>query len=399
VYNSFPEWAEVHVEGLSGELDVPATVAVNVVDPPDPAAPIATVLARLRLGHIFFNETTLREEVEILPLADQSILACTESTAQSGWLGRLASLFSPNTLIADPGELGGKLSSFSEVGGVDPASDTKIGIAPTNTSLNDQQSVTLTATVQSVASPVTGTLNAIPAGDSLEFLVDGVDWAHAATSASGQASLTLKCGVDIGAGSHTVDVHYRRTDTHAESSTTDPDSPTGTATVSCLTTFTPINFDRGPDGNPLKNGEIVNTIYQSLGVTFSRNRTASQNQCGTQDEVYAVSDPATGKFASPPRVVSLCSSGDSRISAGTNAHGWIRADFPVAKSQVCIAVFPATGGHKGEIRAFNASGGQIGSSSGQGTELCVSATGIRRVEFSGVPSGSKLAKFDNLRFR
>jgi hypothetical protein len=399
IYNSWPLWGAIHVEGLIGELDPAATVATLLVDPPDPAAPIAAVAARARLGHIFFNETTLREEVEILPLPDQSILSCNPSTAQTGWVGRLASLFSPTSLIANPGELGGKLSSFSEIGAVDPASDTKVGIAPSNTSLNDQQSATLTATVQSVASPVTGTLNPIPAGDSLEFLVDGVVWSQAVTNASGQASLTLKCGVDIGAGSHTVDAHYLRTDTHAESSTADDDSPTGSATVSCLTTFTPINFDRGPDGNPLKNGEIVNTIYQSLGVTFSRNRTASQNQCGTQNAVYAVSDPATGHFASPPRVVSLCASGDSRISAGTNAHGWIRADFTVAKSQVCIAVFPATGGHKGEIRAFNASGVQIGSNSGQGTDLCVSATGIRRVEFSGAPSGSRLAKFDNLRFR
>lgn len=408
--NSFARWFDLNVQGFSvTEFDPPATAAVWVDEYPIPPAPIAAVEARLYLFHKFFNVATNRYEVEILEKADQllGLAATCNQSARSGWKGKLASLFLPANLIANPGETGGKLSPFgSPLGAGDGASNTQTAIEPNNTVLDDKQTATLTATVTTVAGPAglggDGTPDDLTAGDPLEFLVNGEVWSQATIDAAGQASLQLKCGVDIGPGTHTVDAHYLRTERHAESWTTDQSSPTGSATVVCNSAFTPINFDRDPDGRPIPNRAVVNTIYQSLGVTFSRFRdNENQRLCGTGNDVYAVTDPAAGNFSTPPRGVSLCASGDSRISAGTNNHGWVQLDFEFfTPSTVCVDMFPTTANNKGTIVAYKADGTMVDSKTqpnptNKGATVCVSGSGIRWVRFSGDPG---FQKFDTVRF-
>ncbi len=120
----------------STTLAEPATVAVCVVDPPDPAAPDEDEQANLALGHVI-GEGTEGAEVEILPDAPPGDFALDCEGASSGdeppvaigslrwWSERAGSAFEPVSdflvapLLANPGERRGLITAFSPVGGID----------------------------------------------------------------------------------------------------------------------------------------------------------------------------------------------------------------------------------------------------------------------------------------
>jgi hypothetical protein len=120
----------------STTLAEPATVAVCVVDPPDPAAPSEEEQGNLALGHVI-GEGTEGAEVEILPDAPPGDFALDCEGASSGeeppveigslrwWGERAGSAFEPvsdflvTRLLANPGERRGLITAFSPVGGID----------------------------------------------------------------------------------------------------------------------------------------------------------------------------------------------------------------------------------------------------------------------------------------
>ncbi|MGH7570332.1 MAG: hypothetical protein ACREMK_00620 [Gemmatimonadota bacterium] len=119
----------------SAPLAEPATVAVCVVDPPDPAAPDEDELANLALGHII--QGSEGDSVEILPDAPPGDFAldCEGASSEDPppveivslrwWGERVASAFEPvseylvSPLLANPGERRGLMTAFSPVGGID----------------------------------------------------------------------------------------------------------------------------------------------------------------------------------------------------------------------------------------------------------------------------------------
>lgn len=169
----------------------------------------------------------------------------------------------------------------------------------------------------------------------------------------------------------------------------DPQSLTFTATALVDVT---INFDLAPDATPIASGTAVNTIYTSQGVTFQR--AGPGTLCGP--DIYANDDHPGGGFGSLPNVVSTCTEGTaSDISA--NGFGRIRADFAAAANSACIEVQPVEEGYFARIEALDGDGESLGSSTsspGVVETLCISATGIRAVLFSG--DGDNFARFDNL---
>jgi hypothetical protein len=154
-----------------------------------------------------------------------------------------------------------------------------------------------------------------------------------------------------------------------------------------------INFDVGPDGDTqVADGAVVNTLYAPLGITFQHAGTGAT--CGSTN-VYANSDPP-GEWGTFPNAVSLCGL-NIASDISENTFGLIRADLATAAEQVCINVLPDNVDDFARIDAFNAVGALIESSSsspGVTGVLCVSASGIRRVEFSG--AGDTFARFDDL---
>jgi hypothetical protein len=157
-------------------------------------------------------------------------------------------------------------------------------------------------------------------------------------------------------------------------------------------TNTIINFDFGPDGETtVANGTVVNTLYSSLGVTFQHAGTGAS--CGSTN-VYANSDHP-GTWGSSPNTVSLCGL-DIASDISENTFGLIRADLTTSAEQVCINVLPDNAADFARLDAFDGAGTQIGSASsvaGATQQLCVSASGIRRVQFSG--DTDKFARFDD----
>lgn len=165
-----------------------------------------------------------------------------------------------------------------------------------------------------------------------------------------------------------------------------------------------INFDVGPDGEtPVAHGTVVNTLYASKGVTFQKAGTAIS--CASSPDVYASVNHTGSEYTdvvSQPNVVTLC--GPSIASdISENTFGLIQADFIAPAAHVCIDVIPvpndgvAPDDNFGRLEAFDGTGSSLGSVTSDPTvagPLCVTATGIRRVQFSG--AGSKFAWFDNL---
>ncbi|MGH9336616.1 MAG: carboxypeptidase-like regulatory domain-containing protein [Vicinamibacteria bacterium] len=120
----------------SSSLAEPATVAVCVVDPPDPEAPDEMEMENLALGRVV-DEGTEDARVEILLDAPPGgfALNCTDASSNGPpevdivslrwWGERAASAFEPvsdflaSPLLANPGERRGLITAFSPVGGID----------------------------------------------------------------------------------------------------------------------------------------------------------------------------------------------------------------------------------------------------------------------------------------
>jgi len=151
-----------------------------------------------------------------------------------------------------------------------------------------------------------------------------------------------------------------------------------------------INFDTDPLDDPVPNGTAVDSLYSTMGVTFSA---TNPDKCG--GSVFA-SDQCSAPAVSAPNVVTLCNSGCADIAE--SSWGLVRADLTEASSAVCVDFVPAEEGELGVLRAYDAVGNLLDTavSSGGPETLWVTVAGIRRVEFSGL-AGS-FGFFDNLSF-
>lgn len=153
-----------------------------------------------------------------------------------------------------------------------------------------------------------------------------------------------------------------------------------------------VSFDTAPDGSALVSGTAVNTLYSAWGVTFEAVRCPS---CGTDPNVYAVTNCRSYLPISPPNVVSLW--GDSTCSPLTERLGLVQATFAAPADSVCLVVMPVRLGEQAVVRAYDAAGVEVATAysmpSATGT-FCIQAPGIVRVAFSGAFWG--YAWFDDL---
>jgi len=166
----------------------------------------------------------------------------------------------------------------------------------------------------------------------------------------------------------------------------------GVAATSVSQTVT-INFDTDTAGHAVPNGAVVDTLYSPWGVTFSP---VGSGGCSLGLHVFANADQPSG-FGSPPNVVSLCGGGYSS-DIDQNGIGLIKASFTTDANQVCIDVRPDGSSDNAVINAYDVAASPIGSATstaGATQTLCVSAVGIRSVQFSG--DGSHFCRFDNLK--
>jgi hypothetical protein len=154
------------------------------------------------------------------------------------------------------------------------------------------------------------------------------------------------------------------------------------------------NFDTAPGGGAVASGTIVNALYASQGLTLSR--TAGGAVCNTGN-IFANNDrPADFAISSSPNVVSQCAPPQASDVWETN-FGAIRAGLASAASQACIDVRPDGVGDSAVLRAYDVSAVLLTSATstpGAIQTLCVSASNIRRVEFSG--AGDTFVRFDDL---
>jgi len=156
-----------------------------------------------------------------------------------------------------------------------------------------------------------------------------------------------------------------------------------------------VDFDRTPAGLAIPPGAVVNNLYSAWGVTFEKSNLSTG--CGFGANVYANSDQPAG-FGSAPNVVSMCppprAADMSEAGVGT-----VHATFAQPYSRVCIDVRPDGASDLGVLRAYDAFDSllaSVTSAPGVTQQLCVEASGIRGVRFSG--AGTQLARFDNLVF-
>ena len=154
------------------------------------------------------------------------------------------------------------------------------------------------------------------------------------------------------------------------------------------------NFDTAPGGGAIASGTIVNTIYQSQGLTLSR--TTGGTNCNTGN-IFANDDrPASFTISSPPNVVSQCAPPQASDVAETFM-GAIRADLASNASQVCINVLPDGPSDQAILRVYDIAAVLLNSATstaGVTQTLCVSAANIRRAEFSG--AGATYVRMDDL---
>lgn len=155
-----------------------------------------------------------------------------------------------------------------------------------------------------------------------------------------------------------------------------------------------INFDTAPGGGAVANGTVVNSLYASQGVIFSRTATGASCNDGN---IYASNDrPADFTISSTPNVVSTCAPPVASDISEPN-FGAVRADFSSAVSQVCINVRPDGGTDTAFLRAYDSGASLLTtatSAAGVIQTLCATAPGIRHVEFSG--AGASFERFDDL---
>jgi hypothetical protein len=166
---------------------------------------------------------------------------------------------------------------------------------------------------------------------------------------------------------------------------------TAPALAQGLVTF---NFDTAPGGGAIASGTILNSVYAVQGLTLSR--TAGGALCNSGN-IYANNDrPGDFTISSAPNVVSQCSPPQASDVSETN-FGAIRGDLTAPASQACINVRPDGQGDQAVLRAYDVNGSLIGTSTsaaGAIQTLCVVASNIRRLEFTG--SGGTFVRLDDL---
>jgi len=162
-----------------------------------------------------------------------------------------------------------------------------------------------------------------------------------------------------------------------------------------------INFDVNPSGTAVAPGTVVNTLYSSVDVSFTRLPAAGSSFCGSSSNVYANDHgPLPGGgfgFNSGNNTVTVCAEGTAS-DFSENAGGRIQATFSFPASEACLNVYPTGPGEgaNGFIEAFNSSGtslGRVTSAPGAADRICIVATGIDHVQFAG--TGDSFAIFDN----
>ena len=152
-----------------------------------------------------------------------------------------------------------------------------------------------------------------------------------------------------------------------------------------------IDFDTAPGGAPIASGDIVDSLYASLGVTFSADGPA----CGwVGGHAYASSNRYPADAGTLPNVVTNCGGG-SGSDIAEDYQGSVSTQFAQDASQVCINVLlPAD---IAVLRIYDAQDGLLDtqlSNAGEGPLCASSATGIRSATFSG--STTHYARFDDL---
>ena len=156
-----------------------------------------------------------------------------------------------------------------------------------------------------------------------------------------------------------------------------------------------IDFDHDPMGNPIADGQVVNSAYSAWGVAFDK-RGAGPLCTGT--DVYANGIQPPG-FGTPPNVVSLCPGGTSSDFSEAR-FGLVHATFDQPYSQVCVDVSVEDPAQYAVLRAYDATDHLIGEATslpGLTQMLCINAPGIRGVAFAG--ADTLPATFDDLRLQ
>ncbi len=154
-----------------------------------------------------------------------------------------------------------------------------------------------------------------------------------------------------------------------------------------------LDFDRGPGGEPIEAGSILNDFYRGLGVLLARDGLRPPS-CGEGDEVYASGDLPDG-FGSSPNALSVCNTRFSDFSEGRE--GTVHALFALDALRVCVAVRPTNSGDFAALRSYDGNDVLLGeelSAPGVEQTLCIDGHGVRGVRFAGFED--RYARFDDL---
>jgi hypothetical protein len=168
-----------------------------------------------------------------------------------------------------------------------------------------------------------------------------------------------------------------------------------------------VNFDQAPNQTGILPGAVVNSVYSTIGITFSRTRLLSLLCPGSWTYANDYGLLGTGLLGSHSgqNNISVCPLGlASDISEFW--HGAVKATFALPAVEACITATP-TGYHNffqsggvAFLEARDANGNVLGrtesSSQRAPQRLCVRAAGIASVRFAG--KGTGFAIFDNLRW-
>ncbi len=155
-----------------------------------------------------------------------------------------------------------------------------------------------------------------------------------------------------------------------------------------------VNFDLDPAGQPIADGEALNDVYASFGLSFER---VGQGSCGRDDRVFANDDQGgEPAFASPPNVVSICGAGE--FSDWNEESGFVRVDLERPALEVCVVVRPSGSDGEGLLRILDSFDREVRSAvstPGVLETLCIQGEDFTRFEFAGGDEG--FARFDDLR--
>jgi hypothetical protein len=166
----------------------------------------------------------------------------------------------------------------------------------------------------------------------------------------------------------------------------------GGASSAAAATIT-IDFDVDPDGDPIADGAVVDTVYIAYGVTFSAIEGGNPSPVCPVTNVFA---NASESFASAPNNVSLC---DENFGSDFNeGSGLVQGALERAAEEICIAVDPAGGGDRGLLQIVDAGGNELDfvrSAQGVRQTLCIQGSNILFFRFAG--DDGDFAIFDDLR--